>query len=604
MHPLISQYIRLVRLPPVDQFSKYRYNAVSYTFTTTVSAALILFKERSLMSDELTQVFDYHEATKHHLYRYAPGPGGLDWATQPDPFRRYAGTPLLKLDHIRPGDHPLFEPVFVEGHLPPHPLDRASISRLFYDSLALSAWKEVGNVRWALRVNPSSGNLHPTEGYLLCGPINGLCERPMVCHYAPKEHVLERRAEFSLKMWTALTSNLPADSVLVGLTSIYWREAWKYGERAFRYCQHDVGHAIATITLSAAALGWKATALDDLSTDALSNLLGLFGSDGAEPEQPECLLAVYPQGKTVAEPILPDDVIGTFRSFQWHGRPNQLSPSHVDWRMIDKATSATRKPSTHRVYGVQAPVGDPLKVGDAPISFRKMVHQRRSCLALDGHTGIERTALYQMLQKTIPGPGQFPFNALPWRPSIHFGLFIHRVQDVDPGIYFLIRDPSRLETLKKIMKKEFVWEKPPGCPEGLDLYRLLTGDARELAQQVSCHQEIAADGCFSLGMIAEFEEPIRSYGAWFYPRLFWEAGAIGQVLYLEAEAYGIRGTGIGCFFDEPMHAVLGLTDRRFQDLYHFTIGGPVEDKRLTTLPAYSLTTQGPEESRPGRFDLP
>ena len=49
----------------------------------------------------------------------------------------------------------------------PQPLDRASLSQLLYDSLAISAWKEAGGSRWALRVNPSSGNLHPTEVYLI-----------------------------------------------------------------------------------------------------------------------------------------------------------------------------------------------------------------------------------------------------------------------------------------------------------------------------------------------------------------------------------------------------------------------------------------------------
>jgi hypothetical protein len=61
---------------------------------------------------------------------------------------------------------------------------------------------------------------------------------------------------------------------------------------------------------------------------------------------------------------------------------------------------------------------------------------------------------------------------------------------------------------------------------------------------------------------------------------------IGQLLNLEAEAGGVRSTGIGCFFDDPMHDLLGLTGHQFQDLYHFTVGGPVEDTRLTTLPAY------------------
>jgi hypothetical protein len=136
------------------------------------------------------------------------------------------------------------------------------------------------------------------------------------------------------------------------------------------------------------------------------------------------------------------------------------------------------------------------------------------------------------------------------------------------------------------MKPEFVWETPEACPDGLPLYRLLSGDARGVAEQVSCHQAIAADGCFSLGMIAEFERPLQRDGAWAYPRLFWESGIVGQVLYLEAEATGIRGTGIGCFFDDPMHRVLGLKTLQYQSLYHFTVGGPVDDPRLLTLSPY------------------
>ena len=61
---------------------------------------------------------------------------------------------------------------------------------------------------------------------------------------------------------------------------------------------------------------------------------------------------------------------------------------------------------------------------------------------------------------------------------------------------------------------------------------------------------------------------------------------IGQVLYLEAEAASIRGTGIGCFFDEATHSLLGLDTLQYRDLYHFTAGGPVEDPRITTIPPY------------------
>jgi len=64
-------------------------------------------------------------------------------------------------------------------------------------------------------------------------------------------------------------------------------------------------------------------------------------------------------------------------------------------------------------------------------------------------------------------------------------------------------------------------------------------------------QDIASDGCFSLGMLARMESTLREKDVWMYPRLFWETGVLGQVLYLEAHAVGISATGIGCFFDDP-----------------------------------------------------
>jgi len=89
-------------------------------------------------------------------------------------------------------------------------------------------------------------------------------------------------------------------------------------------------------------------------------------------------------------------------------------------------------------------------------------------------------------------------------------------------------------------------------------------------------------------MIAEFESSLRRYGPWYYRRLVRETGVIGQVLDLEAEAAAVRATGIGGFFDDPVHQVFGINGATFQSLYHFTTGGHVEDPRLTTLPPYGL----------------
>jgi nitroreductase len=115
---------------------------------------------------------------------------------------------------------------------------------------------------------------------------------------------------------------------------------------------------------------------------------------------------------------------------------------------------------------------------------------------------------------------------------------------------------------------------------------LLPGDVRDIARTVSCHQDIASDGAFAVAMLARFRPALERHGAWYYRRLLWETGMIGQTLYLEAEAAGLRATGIGCFFDDAVHEVLGVRDDAYQVLYHFTVGGPREDGRLATSPAY------------------
>ncbi|MCU0503041.1 MAG: SagB/ThcOx family dehydrogenase [Anaerolineae bacterium] len=555
-------------------------------------------------NQDIDTIFAYHQATKHHFSRFADGPGQLDWATQPDPFRRYGGTPLaaplIKLAHVRPGDEPPYPAGFQIGHVPPAPLDFAGVSRLFFDSLALSAWKQYGGERWALRVNPSSGNLHPTEGYLICGPVSGLIETPMVAHYAPREHALEVRATFPHDMWQALTSDLPPGAILAGLTSIHWREAWKYGQRAYRYCQHDVGHALAAISIAAAGLGWQAHLLDGLSTDQVAVLLGVADQAGPETEHGDCIVAILPHGTDLAGfqnlPDLSPEIAESFRHLARQGRPNRLSARHVAWEWIGAAAVATRKPVTQVAVNHASSLtfhvsrltfdSSDQQLSSHARSLRRIIHQRRSAQQMDGHTAMARESLYAILARTMPGQGRAPFAALPWEPHVHLALFVHRVTGLDPGLYLLARDPAQTDALRAALKPEFAWETPAACPPGLPFYRLQTGDATSAARRISCGQEIAADGCFSLGMIAEFARPLAEQGAWMYPRLFWECGMIGQVLYLEAEAAGLRGTGIGCFFDDAMHALLGLNDTRYQSLYHFTVGGPEEDRRLTTLPAY------------------
>src|SRR6185369_12408706 len=101
-----------------------------------------------------------------------------------------------------------------------------------------------------------------------------------------------------------------------------------------------------------------------------------------------------------------------------------------------------------------------------------------------------------------------------------------------------------------------VTEVAGGHPD-LALWRLLETEPvqlRRVARSLHCHQDIAATACFALGMVAELDATLGCDPA-AYRDLHREAGMIGQALYLEAQARGLQGTGIGCFFDEPVREV-------------------------------------------------
>jgi SagB-type dehydrogenase family enzyme len=568
-------------------------------------------------TDQIEAVMRYHERTKHRFNRYAPGPGELDWANQPNPFRRYEGAPLVHLPLLGADEEPLsprYDDLYRRGSVPSTPLTIRSLSRLLQYALAISAWKQAGATRWALRSNPSSGNLHPTEGYLLIGALPGLGDDPGLYHYAPREHGLERRADCSAPLYTALLREFPAQAFLVGLSSIHWREAWKYGERAFRYCQHDAGHAIGALRIAAATLGWSAALLHGLADETIENVLGLDRAEdfaGAEREHPDALLVVWPtdlagDGQARAQRRIPrhlDPALALqLTRACWHGAANRLSRDEpVHWGVIDEVAVATRKPAGEAFDTLETPVVESkgFAGADGPVAGQ-IILQRRSLQACDGQTSIAAETFYRMLARLMPRvelPAcrrPMPWDTMAWDASIHLGLFVHRVDDIEPGLYLLVRDPTKMDRLRRATHEGFAWSTPPGCPADLPLRMLEGGDAKRLATQVSCFQEIAGDGAFSLAMIAEYQDALFTQGAWFYRRLFWETGLIGQVLYLEAESAGVRATGIGCFFDDPVHQVFGIEDLAFQSLYHFTVGGPVDDPRLTTLAPYGARADAQE----------
>ena len=217
----------------------------------------------------------------------------------------------------------------------------------------------------------------------------------------------------------------------------------------------------------------------------------------------------------------------------------------------------------------------------------KLIRQRRSAQRFDARARMPLAQLWRLLRALHPA--RLPFDAGPDQPRVHVLLFAHRVDGLAPGAYLLPRSDAGRELLGRSLPATLDLTSVPDAPVDAPLLRLaenpaLAGTLRTL----NCHQALGADAILGFALLAEFN-PLPDATA--YRQRLQEAGLIGQVLYLEAEAMDLRGTGIGCFFDDALHQLIGLPEPAasapLQSVYHFTVGLPLTDARIATEPPYA-----------------
>ena len=516
------------------------------------------------MNKNLQIVFNYHEETKHNYHRYARSLGYMDWANQPNPYRFYRGALHVNLPLALKNSTPSYHLIFSD-ELPCAPLLRESISQFLQFSMGLAAIKSDGINEWALRCNASSGNLHPSEAYLILPPVDHIHNQTTISHYTPKDHALEILTHFDTNIW----ENLPKNAFFLALSSITYREVWKYGERAFRYVNLDAGHALRSIQISAKTLGWHYQYLSEIPDPTLSKILGLdqkkrFG----ENELPDMLLLITPT-KNPQAIDLKEFIKQIPHNFE--NIAQNIAVQYQKWPLIEEIEQATFtcKEVKRENVTLQQTKRAPSK------ESKEVILKRRSAQMMDKTDNqISFTKLKTLLHSTKE-------SFLGFKNEVNLVLFVHNVEDLKPGLYIFMRASHHLESLQSAMKDTFEWEKIDD-----DLYALTYGDFKEIAQSISCNQAIASDGAFSLGMLSPFAQEIIKYGAHRYKELHWECGAIGQQLYLEATSIGFQATGIGCYLDDVFHSVLGLKSNTFQSLYHFTVGKALIDSRILTKELY------------------
>jgi SagB-type dehydrogenase family enzyme len=486
---------------------------------------------------------EYHELTKHSVESLRRIQHYLDWSNMPNPFRHYEGVPVLDL----PADPPApqisaFEVLEGKSGNTSGGDGAGFLSQLMFYSASISASKRVPSTgyTYALRVNPSSGNLHPTE-FHFC--THGLVDWPDgLYHYRPSSHMAEQRAigEFGSQL---IDTSAPLVFVL---TSIAWREAWKYRDRAYRYCLHDIGHAWQALTLAARSIGCESFALGHFLDDRVAESCLL-----SQDEWPMLIIGL-------SGPAIPVRRREPVETILLGGQPNRLSEQQIPYPLIEGIHAATKLSSGAYIPSLAPPkssgrgeISLPPPVSTS-CNFGPIVRTRRS--ALDFRGGDESISLSQ-LATLLASTNEPLFADFAATRFVHLYLYVHRVEGLTPGVYRYWAEHAELEKIK-------------------------AGDQRLVAAALSLGQDLAGNACVAFSMIGDLENAARHYGDRGYRYVHFEAGAIGQRMYVASEALGLRATGIGAFFDEQVNRYLSLAPELGQVVYHFAIGYPVPDPRL------------------------
>jgi hypothetical protein len=305
----------------------------------------------------------------------------------------------------------------------------------------------------------------------------------------------------------------------------------------------------------------------------------------SEREEPELLLHIDLPGSARAV-SLPAPAALTY-----YGVASTIDPRPMyRWPMIAEVAAATRCDANHTTTMPPESAdwaGESWSTRPSAHSTRSVLLGRRSAQRFDSYHELQSDELAALLSAVMPDSAAI-WQTLAAPPGIDLVLFIHRVAGLECGLYYLPRRGLHSADLREQLSRRYQAEASPLPGSNVPLQRLCVSEPKQLmrvARTLHCHQDIAATGCVALGMVADLEPRLTQHPAG-YRELLREAGLIGQLLYVHAEAHGLRGTGIGCYFDDAVHDLLGLRDARHQSLYHFTLGRALEDSRLETEPAY------------------
>lgn len=494
----------------------------------------------------------YHERTKYDPETIAQKARSLNWSQQPVPYKDYKlGTTYDLKPYLN--DPPQEEENWEKWH---------RLSRFLLLSYGVTAKLQTpSGDSISLRSAPSAGGLYPAEVYLIVRGLSFL--PPGLYNYQCQSHSLIHFWEDSV--WSDLQaacfwhSTLENTELAIVISSVFYRSAWRYEDRAYRRIFLDTGHLLGNLELAGSLCDYRPHLIGGFNDQDIDELLYLDPKEeGVITVAPLADLLAIQQNLPPSKTALPSSANHDFPAEIPDGELlyylHELTKLESEPKTSSQALTTQEKADKYNFpfcLKVSTQV-EPFPWGENLEGLQETILKRRSTRGFNGQE-ITLDELKQLLSFTYQ-PQDYWRQGLDANPDffdlnlISTFVVVSSVTDLEDGCYYYA---PHAQELRQIRFKNF----------RKDLHYLCLG------------QELGRDAAAVVFHTADLQQAIASYGDRVYRYLHMDAGHLGQRLNLAAIYLQLGVSGIAGFFDNQVNEVLGIPEDEAV-LYITTLGRP------------------------------
>ena len=435
---------------------------------------------------------EYHEASK-----LRPGESTqrrlIDVELIPKQYKRYIDLPWTRLPPPRPA---------TAGSL-----TLPSLSALLHYSAGVLHRRNVNGQTLEFRAASCTGALYHVELYLVCGAIDDL--RAGVYHYDAPEETLHSLRDGDYRALLADAAGIEGSDAeaFIVMTSVFWRNAWRYEERAYRHAFWDSGTIAANLIGLADERGLEPRLHAGFIDDVVNHLLGV----DKQREAATCIVALGANASHAPAAEVETIVEET----------EPISKAEIEYPKIwqtHSATSLSHAPALRHWLEVSAGQASP-ESPSGPGEPLQSIIERRGSTRHFSDAPITRPQLATLLEAALQ-----PINAdFPSLSQVF--VIVNNVEGLPAGLYRFDTQANRLPRLKR-------------------------DNFRTQAAHLALDQVAAGEAAINIYFVTNLEDVIMKLGERGYRAAQLEGGVRGGRVYLKATELALRATGLTFYDDE------------------------------------------------------